>query len=513
MTDDDRSVEPATPAGGGVGRKGAANDRARQQLRRSRARFMKGEAVTEPLPIADALRLTPYRDPRMAVAPEAEAEVRKRLDLAVRVGELLLRCGAGTRDVESSVVAVAAAAGLRRLEVDITNQSLLVQCPSPTGTPVTMLRVVRSSTRDFARLAAVHQLVDRLVSSPFEVDQAAEELKGIQRARRLYPRWLVTLGYGGLAGAVAALLGGGVTAIVVSVLSSVLIDRLGRVLARRGLPAFYVAAAGGAISTVLAWAAYSLTEWATWIPMEREDFAYAVAAGIVVMLPGRALASAVEDAITGYPVTGAGRMLTVLLTAAGIIVGVAAGLQLTLRLDDALDLQLTAPGYLQINSSTPALWLPMVCGAVGALSAAITMRSRPRMLLPTALLGLAGLGVSGALTRYVDVGGTTAIAVAAIVVGVVGRLLALRLGAPALVLVVPAVSPMLPGLRIFRGMYEAIAGSALGAQSVVPPSAGVTSLVGAAATALAISTGVVLGDVLSAPLDRPIVRRRRARRR
>ncbi|MDF8266359.1 threonine/serine exporter family protein [Luteipulveratus flavus] len=478
-----------------------------------RERLLRGEPVTQPLPISDALRLTPYRDPRMSTEPEAEAETRKRLDLAVRVGELLLRCGAGTRDVESSVVAVAAAAGVRRVEVDITNQSLLVQCPTSAGAPVTLLRVVRSSSRDFARLTAVHQLVDRLVSTPFDLDSAVHDLKQIQREPRLYPRWLVMLGYGGLAGGVATLLGGGSVAIVVAVLSSLAIDVLGRYLKARGLPAFYVAGAGGAAATVLAWAAYVLTRSLPGPDMSETGFAVAVSAGIVVLLPSRTLVAAVEDAITGYPVTGAGRMLTVVLTAAGIIVGVAAGLQITLRVDSALDLGLSTPQRLNLSDVQPQIVLAFAGGAVGAMSAALTMRSRPRMLLPTAGLGLGAVAVSQGLSRLVDVGTTTAVGAAAVGVGVIGRLLALRLGAPALVMVVPAVSPLLPGLRIFRGMYETIAGSAVGAHAVASPAAGVATLVGAAAVALAISTGVVLGDVLSAPFDRPIVQRRRARRR
>ncbi|KNX38189.1 threonine/serine exporter family protein [Luteipulveratus halotolerans] len=485
--------------------------------RRPRERLLRGEPVTEPLPISESLRLTPYRDPRVSLAPEEEAETRKSLDLAVRVGELLLRCGAGTRDVEASVVAVAAAAGLRRLEVDITNQSLLVQCPSSSGTPVTLLRVVRSSTRDFARLAAVHQFVDRIVSTEFDIDRAFEELKAIQREPRLYPRWLVMLGFGGLAGGVAMLLGGQRVAVVVAVISSILIDVLGRWLARRGLPAFYVAAAGGAVSTMLAWAAYNLSQN---LPddyqMRSTGFAVAVAAGIVVLLPSRTMVAAVEDAVTGYPVTGAGRLLTVVLAAAGIIVGVAAGLQLSLRIDSAFDLDLSSPNSLKLDQLTnpnPGLALALIGGAIGAFSGAVTMRSRPRMLLPTAGLGLGAAAVNYGLSHGLDVGATTAVAIAAVGVGIVGRMLALRLGAPALVLVVPAVSPLLPGLRIFRGMYEAIAGSAVGAEGVADPGTGVASLVGAAAVALAISTGVVLGDVMSARFDRPIVQRRRARRR
>ncbi len=77
----------------------------------------------------------------------------------------------------------------------------------------------------------------------------------------------------------------------------------------------------------------------------------------------------------------------------------------------------------------------------------------------------------------------------------------------------PAVSPMLPGLRIFRGMYESVSGSLLGATRVAQSGVGVTTMLGAVGIALALSTGALLGDVLSAPFDRPIVQRRRARRR
>lgn len=484
-----------------------------------RMRFLQGEPVTEPLPIAESLRHTPYRDPRTMEAPEQEASVRGALELAVRVGELLLRCGAGTRDVEAAVVAVAAAAGLRRLEVDITNQSLLVQAPTPAGVPVTLLRVVRSNTRDFARLTAVHGLVEELVSGGIDdVDAATRKLRRIQRGSRLYPRWLIALGYAGLAGSVCAILGGHTMAIVVAIVSALLVDRIGRWLGKRAVPSFYTAAAGSAVSVMLAWLGYliGIHKWLG-LEMSPNDFAYAVAAGIVVLLPGRAMASAVEDAITGYPVTGAGRLLTVLLSTAGIIVGIAAGLSFTLRLDKALELSLTAPDELSFGSQPAVLWFRVICGAIGATCSAVTARVLPRHLLPAGALGAVGLFLSGGLSSSLGLGGfrvgaTTSIAVAAIAIGVLGRLIGLRLGAPALVLVVPAVSPLLPGLRIFRGMYEAVSGS-IGATSAAAQAQAVSTLMGAAAVALAISTGVVMGDAMSAPLDRKALHRRRVRRR
>lgn len=478
-----------------------------------RMRFLRGEPITEPLPLADALRHTPYRDPRTMSAPEKDAGTRKALDLVVRVGELLLRCGAGTRDVEASVVAVAAAGGLRRLEVDLTNQSLLIQAPAPSGEPVTMLRVVRSSTRDFARLTEVHALVQELISGGFtDVDAALSDLKKIQRSARIYPRWLIGLGFGALAGAVCALLGGHPMAVVVAVVSGVCADAIGRVLNKRNIPSFYVDAVGSALSVVIAWLAYLLAaKGGLGLQMNSDDFAYAVSGGLVILLPGRAMASAVEDAITGYPVTGAGRLLTVFLTAAGIIVGVAGGLSLTLKLDKVLRLELYSPGSLQFGSGRAAVVVQILFGAVGAAAGALTMRTKPRFILPTAALGALALGISAIFPLVWGVGATTAIAAACVVVGLLGRVVALRSGAPALVLVLPAVSPLLPGLRIFEGMYYAIAGTVVGAGRVVTQSDALPTLLGAAGVALAISTGVVLGDVLAAPLDRSALRRKRSR--
>lgn len=479
-----------------------------------RMRFLRAEPITEPMPIADALRHTPYRDPRTMNAPEVDDGTRKALDLCVRVGELLLRCGAGTRDVEASVVAVAAAAGIRRLEVDLTNQSLLVQAPAPSGEPVTMLRVVRSNTRDFARLTEVHALVQELISGGFtDVDAALNDLRRVQRAERIYPRWAIGMGFGTLAGAVCALLGGSWEAVLVAIVSGICVDGVGQALNKRHLPGFYVEALGSALSVILAWLAYVAVNKSgmTALDFGGNDFAYAVSGGLVVLLPGRAMASSVEDAITGYPVTAAGRLLTVFLTAAGIIVGVAAGLSLTLKLGTELKLELYTPGSLQFGSARASAGVQILFGAVGAAAGALTMRTKPRFILPTAALGAMALGIASTFPLIWGVGLTTAIAVACVVVGLLGRVIALHWGAPALVLVLPAVSPLLPGLRIFEGMYYAIAGTVVGTGRVISQSDALPTLLGAVGVALAISTGVVLGDVLAAPLDRSALRRRRAR--
>jgi uncharacterized membrane protein YjjP (DUF1212 family) len=137
------------------------------------------------MPLVDLLRRTPYRNARVAIEAAEEARVREALDLAVRLGELMLRSGAGAPQVEGSVAAVCAAAGLNNVEIDITLQSLLVHAHIDSVHAVTELRVVRSSRHDYARLVAVHELVDALVSGHVELPEAAEQLRDIKRVRSI----------------------------------------------------------------------------------------------------------------------------------------------------------------------------------------------------------------------------------------------------------------------------------------------------------------------------------------
>jgi uncharacterized membrane protein YjjP (DUF1212 family)/uncharacterized membrane protein YjjB (DUF3815 family) len=471
----------------------------------------RGEEVTETLPIVDSLRRTPYRNPRVLAAAAEEREARASLDLALRVGELMLRCGAGAPQVESSVTAVAAAAGLDNLEVDITLQSLLVQCTTSSGSQITMLRVVRSATRDFARLVAVHEFVENLVAGSYNREAAAARLREIRRMPRFWPRWVVHGSMGVLSAAVAIMLGASLVASLVAGASAVFVDSTARRLQARGLPEFYQCAIGGFIATAIAWCAFSAGA-AGVLPVSSADFAYVVAGGIVVLLPGRTVASAFEDVISGYSVTGAGRMFGVLLTTAGIILGVAAALSMTLKVTAALDLSLASPSILELRATDA----PVVVGVLGAvvvgLAGAVSLRSRRALVLPAGLLCGAGVGLSLVVSLVPGLGALTAAGLASIALGFAGRLVALRMGAPAMVLVVPASYGLLPGLAIFRGLYEMVTHASADAGSL-SLQGGITTLLGAFAVLLAIATGTTLGDFLGAPFDHRMVQKRRARRR
>jgi uncharacterized membrane protein YjjB (DUF3815 family) len=77
-----------------------------------------------------------------------------------------------------------------------------------------------------------------------------------------------------------------------------------------------------------------------------------------------------------------------------------------------------------------------------------------------------------------------------------------------MVVVVPASFGLLPGLTIFRGLYELVGESSsdIGTLSF---QAGVGTLLGAAGVLLAIATGTTLGEIIASRWDSRVTRVRR----
>ena len=80
-------------------------------------------------------------------------------------------------------------------------------------------------------------------------------------------------------------------------------------------------------------------------------------------------------------------------------------------------------------------------------------------------------------------------------IGLVSYSVAGRVRVPALVVVVSAIVPLLPGLSIYRGLSLLSAGLTEG-------DTGLLSIITAAAIAIALASGVIFGEYLAQPLKR-----------
>jgi uncharacterized membrane protein YjjP (DUF1212 family) len=437
----------------------------RQRLSERAKRAVTGSGPpTEPL----ALRAQPS-----GVDP---ATARSALSLALRVGESMMAVGASAADVTATVLRVAAAYGLTDCQVDMTFTSLTIGYDPDDVPPLVLMRIVRPRGLDYTRLQGITDLAAQVTTGLLDLDTAHRRLDVVLAAPHPFRRQIHALGWSGVAGSVAFLLGGGWLVALVAAVTTAVVERTIRALNRRGLPVFFQQAAGAAVATGTA---VLLVVFDVQIRAS-----LVVAAGIVVLLAGLSLVGAAEDAISGFPVTAAARAFEVLTLTTGIVVGIAGVLDVAQRWQ--VPLRVVDPATV-----TVPFVVTVVAAAVMGASWAAASYARPYAVAIATGAGALAWSASAGATAL-GAGPAVSAGVAAVVVGLGGEALGDRMHVPALLVAVCGIVPLLPGLAIYRGLFAVVV------EGDVP--GGTAQLIGAAAVGLALAAGVVLGRYLGRPL-------------
>jgi len=409
------------------------------------------------------------------------------IDLAMRVGETLLSTGASASDVVATALRLTDAYGLRSVHVDVTFTSISVSYHrGPDADPMTVMRGITVRSTDFTRLERLQTLVRDISVEPVEIELARARFDDLIKAPHPYRRWVVTASLAGLAAAAAALFGGSWLIMVLSFVTTAAADRVQHWLARRGIAAFFTQAAGGAIPTLVAVAL--LAAASAGVPgLHGVSPSLVVASGIVVLLAGLFVVGAAQDAIDGYYVTAGARVFEVLVLTFGIVVGITAVLAIAQR--SGVSMKLTADTPLTANTLVQVL-AAMVVSGMFAVSAYAGTRT---VLYSTITGGLGWLVYLGA-TR-VGMGPVAASSLAALAAGFLSQVGARRLRVPALALSTAAIVPLLPGLAVYRGLFEIVQRSPGEGLST-----GLITLLGAAGVGMGLAAGVSMGAFLARPI-------------
>ncbi|HEY9294018.1 MAG TPA: threonine/serine exporter family protein [Microlunatus sp.] len=408
---------------------------------------------------------------------EDTADIIKSLDLALRVGEMLLSNGAGAADVAATMDSILRYLGLRGADVDVTYTALTVAHQTDPDDPMLVRRRnVQQRDVDYEDLTRVDHLVTALLLGRISRDEARAELARIVSSGHARPRWAITLGWGALALGIGMLLGGGPLVLIIALAAGIGLDQLLKLLSRWRLPLIYQQMAGGLLATLLA-----VGLAATPLPLSPS---LVVSAAIIVLLAGLGFIGAAQDALTGFYLTAAARILEVLMATAGIIVGVSGGLSVGRVLGVELSLTPGAAGLADV----PGM---LIGAALCAVAFGFVAYTPIRALWPIGLIAAIGEAVAYFLQAQ-GFGRPWASAVAAIGIGVVSYGLAGRVRVPPLVIVVSAITPFLPGLSIYRALSLFTLGD----------SAGLVDFVTAAGVAIALASGVILGEYIAQPLRR-----------
>ncbi|WP_067439249.1 threonine/serine exporter family protein [Nocardioides jensenii] len=407
-------------------------------------------------------------------------EIALTVDLSLRIGEMLLSNGAGAADVTATMQSVAYHLGMRNPIVDVTFTSLSMSYqPEPGDVPLVMMRQVKQRDIDYEDLTRIDHLVRDLLADRIDLSEARATVAQISSSGHARHRWAVTAGIGVMSAGVGLMLGGNTLVVVIAFVAAMLIDRTQLILYRQRLPTFYLQVAGGAVATLLALAAAAAKL--------DVDPSVVVTANIIMLLSGIGFMGGLQDALSGFYVTSNARMTEALLSTAGIIAGVSGGL----ALGDVVgvDIGRLEPG----RGGLTTVAMMSVGAAVAAAAFAFSAYSPKRILIPIGIIAAIAIAITYGI-EGAGFGRTWSVAVAALFIGLVSYSVSGRVKVPPLVIVVSAIVPLLPGLSIYRGLSLMSEGGAT--------SSGLVAIITAASVAIALASGVILGEYIAQPLKR-----------
>ena len=133
------------------------------------------------------------------------------LDLALRIGEILLSSGAGAADVTATMLGITRHYGLRNADIDVTFTLLRMSYQDdPDEMPVLLTRNVTQRDIDYDDLTRIHQLVERHPRGPGHLAEARAQVARINSTGHYLPRWASCSAPAWSAAASPLVLGGGV---------------------------------------------------------------------------------------------------------------------------------------------------------------------------------------------------------------------------------------------------------------------------------------------------------------
>ncbi|GAB3945673.1 threonine/serine exporter ThrE [Corynebacterium tapiri] len=439
------------------------------------------------LATVDTARAAPPPSPLAPIDLQDPKQVAGIMEIGARVGDILLSSGTGNQDVRAQIRAVTAAYGLWYCHIAITFNTITIATTigNDERTPVQIFRVSRKFETDFSKLAEVDRLIRSIQAGATTPAVAERVLDEIEARPRDYGFKTAMWGWALLGGSVAILLGGGLFVAAVAFITSLVIIVMNEVLARRGMPDFFLQIFGGVVATLPAAIIYELAQMAGWQIKPSQI----IASCIIVLLAGLSLVQSLQDGMTGAAVTGSARFFDTLLMTAGVVAGVALGLKAAGFAGIVLPpMEATSPP----NFTSRVVMV--LASAVICAGFAIGCYGERMAVWVSAAAGILGASVYYFVFFPLGVGVVTASAASAAVVGLAGGLLARRFLIPPLITAISGITPLLPGLMLYRSMYALVTEQTL---------LGFTNLFLALAIGGSLAAGVVLGEWTARRIRRP----------
>jgi len=379
-----------------------------------------------------------YYSEQRELLREAFAEIGRKAELLLSVGQLLMENGADTAQINRDMKRVAAYMGIdaEKFHLHIMYTTLMLNISDEHHSHTSFRKCVKHAV-DMRIISGVSRLTWRAMREHYTLDELAGELRKIA-SRPRYPKWLSILAAGSGCGSFCTLFGCDFNAAIYTAISAI----IGKIIQMQCAERFginpYVSMTFAAFSaTIVAYFTHFLPTTTPWHPM---------IAAALFMVPGIPIINAFSDMLNTYLISGVARILHTF-----IIVGATSfGIVLAIGMSDFNVFEglpiLPESNYLLFASAA----------AIGAASFAIFFNLPKRLLIAAALGGAICVCTRNFFTFELGISSAVGTLAGATLVSILAVRAIHWLHTPSLVLVVPAVIPLVPGVMIYYSLFAMI---------------------------------------------------------
>lgn len=390
----------------------------------------------------------------------ADLELRRKLDLLLKTGRLLVESSADTARILRNMQRTAAFLGLpeQHLHIFVNYTMLMVNLSDEHHSYVKFQRCEKHGINMDA-ISAISKLSWKAIIDDYSLDQYEQELNQIKRKKRSYTDWQVATAAGFACGGFCVQFGCDWTAFFYASIAAILGMRLRTFLNHRGSNHYINIAVAAFISTILAWLSSFFSTDATLVSMLPSFMVsstpwHPLLACALFIVPGVPIINFVSDMLGGYVQVGLVRFINTLLMVAAMAFGIAMAINVCGINNFVTNLSMT-PHH--------EYWEFALAAAISAVGFS-TIFNIPRRLLPVVAIG----GVIAVCTRnFVNLGpsnGNVGLDMGLVAGSLVGSTLVSVIATQAMhwfhtphhCLSIPSVIPMIPGVLMYRSLFAFI---------------------------------------------------------
>ena len=381
--------------------------------------------------------------------------LRRKLDLLLRTGQILMESSADTSRVKRNMERTAAYLGLPK---DIDYYMLQVNVSDEYHSFSKMQRCDKHVINMLA-IQEISKLSWRAIQKDYSLDKYEEELEKIANGKHYYKDWMIAIGAGLACGGFCIQFGCDWTAFFYASIAAILGNRLRMFLNHSGSNLYANFAVAAFVSTILAWLSSFLSTPTVQAALPEflrpilftETPWHPLLACALYIVPGVPLINAVNDLLDNHINTGLVRAMNTLL----IVIAMSFGIMLAIKCG-------SFDGFAKNLSTIPhhSFYVYAVAAAISAMGFA-TIYNIPYRLMPWIAVG----GIICVCTRnfvFLDPStGNAGLGLGIVVGSLCGSALISIINIKAVhilhtphqCITIPAVIPIVPGVLMYRALY------------------------------------------------------------